>query len=231
MTAPQVPLAAGRRHSLAVVDGGRVLAAGPPGAAECAVACWSDVVAVAAGNVHAARNTGRSHSVGLRADAVVRSPTSRRCSISIPKGVPQSPMWFCRITVCPRCSSVRRAGQVRVAQHLVPLDDHRHPGEQLHAAVGEYPAINQVELHPNFQQKQLRAIHEEHGIVTEAWSPLGQGGDILSDATIDLIKAIDVQTTGPAALAAPDHAALADRTGQDPSNLRRAVKRAAPQRQ
>ena len=71
MTAPQVPLAAGRRHSLAVVDGGRVLAAGPPGAAECAVACWSDVVAVAAGNVHAARNTGRSHSVGLRADGTV----------------------------------------------------------------------------------------------------------------------------------------------------------------
>ena len=71
MTGPQVPLAAGRRHSLAVVDGGRVLAAGPPGAGECAVTGWSDVVAVAAGNVHTARNTGRSHSVGLRADGTV----------------------------------------------------------------------------------------------------------------------------------------------------------------
>ncbi|MBD4399949.1 chromosome condensation regulator, partial [Xanthomonas citri pv. citri] len=54
-----------------VVDGGRVLAAGPPGVDECAVAGWSEVVAVAAGNVHGARNTGRSHSVGLRADGTV----------------------------------------------------------------------------------------------------------------------------------------------------------------
>lgn len=56
--------------------------------------------------------------------------------------------------------------------------------QQLHDAVGEYPAINQVELHPNFQQKALREFHAEHGIHTEAWSPLGQGGDILADATI-----------------------------------------------
>ena len=37
------------------------------------------------------------------------------------------------------------------------------------------PAINQVELHPHFQQTGLRDEHAEHGIVTEAWSPLGQG--------------------------------------------------------
>ena len=48
MSLQRVPLAAGRRHSLVVVDGGRVLAAGPPGAGECAVTGWSDVVAVAA---------------------------------------------------------------------------------------------------------------------------------------------------------------------------------------
>ncbi|MBD4656827.1 chromosome condensation regulator, partial [Xanthomonas citri pv. citri] len=64
MTGQRGLLAAGRRHSLVVVDGGRVLAAGPPGVDECAVAGWSEVVAVAAGNVHGARNTGRSHSVG-----------------------------------------------------------------------------------------------------------------------------------------------------------------------
>ncbi|GAA3664112.1 2,5-diketo-D-gluconate reductase A [Yimella lutea] len=56
--------------------------------------------------------------------------------------------------------------------------------QELHDAVGEYPAINQVELHPDFQQKQLREFHDKFGIVTEAWSPLGQGGDILADATI-----------------------------------------------
>ena len=37
------------------------------------------------------------------------------------------------------------------------------------------PAINQVELHPYFQQAELRRQHDELGIVTEAWSPLAQG--------------------------------------------------------
>ncbi|MDQ4033787.1 MAG: aldo/keto reductase [Actinomycetota bacterium] len=49
---------------------------------------------------------------------------------------------------------------------------------------GTVPAVNQVELHPYFQQTDLRAEHAEHGIATEAWSPLGQGGALLSDATI-----------------------------------------------
>lgn len=37
------------------------------------------------------------------------------------------------------------------------------------------PAINQVEIHPAFQQRKLRAFQEPLGIVTEAWGPLGQG--------------------------------------------------------
>ena len=37
------------------------------------------------------------------------------------------------------------------------------------------PAINQVELHPAFQQRKLRAFQEPQGIITEAWGPLGQG--------------------------------------------------------
>ena len=40
---------------------------------------------------------------------------------------------------------------------------------------GEAPALNQIELHPRLQQAELRAFHARHGIVTEAWSPLGQG--------------------------------------------------------
>ena len=40
------------------------------------------------------------------------------------------------------------------------------------------PAVNQVELHPGFQQPELRAFHREHGIATEAWSPLGQGAGL-----------------------------------------------------
>ena len=41
--------------------------------------------------------------------------------------------------------------------------------------VGITPTLNQVELHPNFQQRPLRAFHEQHGIVTQSWSPLGRG--------------------------------------------------------
>lgn len=37
------------------------------------------------------------------------------------------------------------------------------------------PAVNQIELHPRLQQKELRALHHKYGITTEAWSPLGKG--------------------------------------------------------
>lgn len=37
------------------------------------------------------------------------------------------------------------------------------------------PAVNQVELHPAFQQRELRHYQEPQGILTEAWGPLGQG--------------------------------------------------------
>ncbi|MFF0298630.1 aldo/keto reductase [Kitasatospora sp. NPDC004614] len=46
------------------------------------------------------------------------------------------------------------------------------------------PALNQVELHPYFPQAELRAFHAEHGIATEAWSPLGQGGDLLAEPAL-----------------------------------------------
>jgi 2,5-diketo-D-gluconate reductase A len=46
------------------------------------------------------------------------------------------------------------------------------------------PAVNQVELHPYLTQEPLRRFHAEHGIVTEAWSPLGQGGELLAEPTI-----------------------------------------------
>src|SRR3546814_878379 len=39
---------------------------------------------------------------------------------------------------------------------------------------GVLPVVNQIELHPHFQQAELREFHAEHDIVTEAWSPLGR---------------------------------------------------------
>jgi 2,5-diketo-D-gluconate reductase A len=46
---------------------------------------------------------------------------------------------------------------------------------------GVVPAVNQIELHPQFTQAELRAVHAEHGIATEAWSPLGSGKGLLDE--------------------------------------------------
>lgn len=51
--------------------------------------------------------------------------------------------------------------------------------ERLAAETGEMPVINQIELHPWLPQSELRAFHREHGIVTQAWSPLAKGGEQL----------------------------------------------------
>ncbi|WP_123370591.1 aldo/keto reductase [Cellulomonas sp. PhB150] len=53
---------------------------------------------------------------------------------------------------------------------------------------GEAPVLNQIELHPYLQQRELRAFHAERGIVTQAWSPLGRGA-VLADETIAAIAA------------------------------------------
>jgi len=55
--------------------------------------------------------------------------------------------------------------------------------ERLIAETGVTPAVNQVELHPRFQQAGLRREHADLGIVTEAWSPLAQG-EVLDDPVI-----------------------------------------------
>jgi 2,5-diketo-D-gluconate reductase A len=60
--------------------------------------------------------------------------------------------------------------------------------ERLAREAGRMPTINQVELHPLLQQAELRAWHAEHGIATEAWSPLAQG-EVLKDDTLVTIAA------------------------------------------
>jgi 2,5-diketo-D-gluconate reductase A len=50
--------------------------------------------------------------------------------------------------------------------------------EHLTRLLGEtevVPAVNQIELHPEFQQREITTFGREHGIATEAWSPLAQG--------------------------------------------------------
>jgi 2,5-diketo-D-gluconate reductase A len=62
-----------------------------------------------------------------------------------------------------------RARAIGVSNFLVP-----HL-EELLANSDVVPAVNQIETHVDFQQHELRAFGAEHGIVTEAWGPLGQG--------------------------------------------------------
>ena len=55
--------------------------------------------------------------------------------------------------------------------------------ERLLAETGVLPAVNQIELHPDFTQADLRAWHAQQGIAIECWSPLGRG-EVLKDATV-----------------------------------------------
>ena len=61
------------------------------------------------------------------------------------------------------------------------------------------PAVNQIEVHPYLTQEKLRAFNTEHGIVTEAWSPLAQG-KVLDDPAIVAIAGRVGRTTAQVTL-------------------------------
>ena len=67
---------------------------------------------------------------------------------------------------------LRESGRVRSIGVSNFEPEHLH---RIIEATGVVPAINQVELHPFFQQKLLRDFHDLHGIVTEAWGPIARG--------------------------------------------------------
>jgi 2,5-diketo-D-gluconate reductase A len=69
--------------------------------------------------------------------------------------------------------------------------------ERLLAESEVVPAVNQIELHPYFQNREVRAYGEEHGIATEAWSPIAQAA-VLDD---------------------PEIAEIADRLGRTPAQV------------
>ncbi|KFF31424.1 aldo/keto reductase [Bifidobacterium bombi] len=56
--------------------------------------------------------------------------------------------------------------------------------EMLLRATGVAPAVNQVELHPYFQQHEQMSYDEAHGIITQAWCPLGRANQLLADPSI-----------------------------------------------
>ncbi len=79
---------------------------------------------------------------------------------------------------------LRDAGRVRaVGVCNFGLDHLRRLADE----TGELPPINQVELHPYLQQRELVAFHRQHGIVTQAWSPLASGQRVLDDPVIGAI--------------------------------------------
>ncbi|MFD5587380.1 aldo/keto reductase [Streptomyces sp. NPDC127063] len=64
---------------------------------------------------------------------------------------------------------------------------------RLEKETGVLPSVNQIELHPLFPQPELRRFHADRGIVTESWSPLGQGSHLLDDPRIaDLARTYGV---------------------------------------
>lgn len=52
----------------------------------------------------------------------------------------------------------------------------------------EMPVVNQVELHPSFTQHHLEDYGADHGIVTEAWAPIGRGGDLGAAAVVEIAR-------------------------------------------
>lgn len=64
---------------------------------------------------------------------------------------------------------------------------------------GVVPVINQVEVHPYFTNEEVRAANAEHGIATEAWSPIAQGG-VLDDPVISEIAEAKGKSTAQVTL-------------------------------
>ncbi|MGN6405125.1 aldo/keto reductase [Sinomonas sp.] len=62
------------------------------------------------------------------------------------------------------------------------------------------PAVNQIELHPTFQQRELASLCREKGIAVEAYSPLGQGTDLNAEA-VEAIAAAHGSTPAQVVLA------------------------------
>lgn len=80
---------------------------------------------------------------------------------------------------------LRQSGRIR---SIGVSNFNRDHLERIIGETGEVPVVNQIELHPRFQQRAARDFHAEHGIATESWSPLGSG-KMLDDVVIGQIAA------------------------------------------
>ncbi|MBB4154818.1 2,5-diketo-D-gluconate reductase A [Sphingomonas jinjuensis] len=80
--------------------------------------------------------------------------------------------------------SLRDAGLTRSIGVSNFLPEHL---DRIIEATGVTPAVNQIELHPRFQRREEVAYHQAAGIVTQSWSPIGQGKSLLTDPVIEKI--------------------------------------------
>ncbi|TIH17040.1 aldo/keto reductase [Marinifilum sp. JC120] len=78
----------------------------------------------------------------------------------------------------------RKRGLVRSIGCSNFLPEHM---QRLIDETGVVPAVNQIELHPYFTQQEQRAWHDEHGIITQSWSPLGRDNSAMQEPGIKTI--------------------------------------------
>ncbi|KQT31801.1 oxidoreductase [Sphingomonas sp. Leaf412] len=84
---------------------------------------------------------------------------------------------------------LREAGKARSIGVSNFLPEHV---DAIVAATGVTPAVNQIELHPTFQQRDVQAYNVDHGIVTQSWSPLGQGATLTDDRIVEIAEKLGV---------------------------------------
>jgi diketogulonate reductase-like aldo/keto reductase len=73
--------------------------------------------------------------------------------------------------------------------------------ERIERETGVRPVVNQIELHPYFPQEEQLTYHREHGILTEAWSPLGRARELVEEAVVAEVAAAHGITPVQAVLA------------------------------
>ena len=82
---------------------------------------------------------------------------------------------------------LREEGRVRTLGVCNFLPEHL---ERLHEETGEWPVVNQLEIHPTWQQRDTVAYCKEHGIAVEAYSPMARGKDLAAgNGTVEHIAA------------------------------------------
>lgn len=92
----------------------------------------------------------------------------------------------------------KKKGLVRAIGVCNFLPEHLN---RLQEETGVLPEVNQIELHPYFPQEEQVTFDQERGIITEGWSPLGRGNDLLENPVLAPIARAHDATPGQVVLA------------------------------